>query len=124
VCAIDERKMPRLEFEIGAWRDLVRHCSEIFGRAEGEPRFAQEPAARAEHAEVAGEDIAAGHEIDGLECGAGDDRRERGAAHHVLAGIGGHRYDEANAEAPRRHRPYRPTDPRPTHTRPAQRLKG
>ena len=117
--AVDDREMPRLEFEVGARRDFVRNSAEIFRCADREPRLAQQAAARAKHAEVAGENVAARHEIGRLHRGAGDDWGERGAADHILAGIRGDRDDEADAETPGCHDAHRPTDPRPTHTRPA-----
>jgi hypothetical protein len=117
--AVDNREMASLNFEVTARRNFVRKGGEIFRRADRQARLAQETAPGAEHAEIAGKNIAARDKVDRLHGGACDDRRHGCAADDILAGIGGHGYDNADPEAPRRHDSERPTDPRPTHTRPA-----
>jgi hypothetical protein len=92
-----------LDFEVVAGRDLDGRRAEIFRRTDREARLAQDAATGAEHAEIAGENIAAGNEVGRLKRGAGDDWSQRGAADDILAGIGRHGDDEADPEAPRRH---------------------
>jgi hypothetical protein len=101
--AIEDGEMARLDLEVGARRDLVGRGAKIFRGTDRQPRLTQKPAPGTEHAEIAGENIAARNEICGLKGGAGYNRGKRRAADDILASVRGYGNDEADAKAPRRH---------------------